>query len=226
MPSSAAGSLALGDAPSAGNGSLQLEAVRPWSGWVARELGDKLMPSVSPPALVPDQVQDAATARNHTVSVVIESLEKLNKSTEQDLLQMGGALGEFMASAAAICAALAELTKVASEDQSAVAHEALTHALSQCKEFESRNATQRICLVALQNGAVRLKHTLADLNRTAQVFQTLGILTRIEAVRLQGDGSSFSHLPDDWKHMAQSVRIRVSSALEIAANLVTPIEKW
>ena len=171
-----------------------------------------------------DRRGTAAMARQRALAVAVATLEDLNRKTEEQFLEISDKLAGFMGEAGRIASLLRELTKIASGEETRHASEALLLALDVSKAMEASNTKRKGSLETMRNAAGKLRHTLNEFDGTAMVFQTLGILTRIETTRLCGNAENMSQLPDDVKKMAKTVQVRVATALENAVRLVEPIE--
>jgi hypothetical protein len=159
-----------------------------------------------------------------TFGPVVADLELLNHNTEQDFLQIGGKLAEFIEAVNLMSSELTTLVGLISGEHGLRVSQALTSALDWSREMKARDTDRVGGLDGMRQEANRLRQTLSGFHGTVAAFQTLGVLTRIEAARLGALGADFGNLADDVKLIGGTVKARVETALETAALLVSPIE--
>jgi hypothetical protein len=155
---------------------------------------------------------------------VIADLNALNRNSEQDFLQIGGKLVEFIEAVNLISAELTALANLISGEQGLRASEALTCALDGSMEMRTRYRDRNVGLRGIRQDAGRLKRTLSGFHGIVSTFHTLGVLTQIETARLGREGADFGSLADDVKLLAGSIQARVETARDTAALLIPPIE--
>ena len=152
---------------------------------------------------------------------VISELDLLNHDTEQGFLSIGGELAEFMQTVSVISSDLAGL---ADAEHGQRASQALTRVLDRCLEMRSSRGSGDESLADMRHEVGLLKRTLSGFQTTVSTFRTLGLLTRIETVRLGSTGADFSDLAYDVNLLAGHIHCRVESALAMADSLIPPIE--
>ena len=122
--------------------------------------------------------------RVENLAQVIAESELLNQNTEQDFLRIGGKLAEFIEAVNLISSQLAALADLNSGEQAVRASQALTRSLEHATEMKGRSAENNGVLDRMRKEAGRLKQVLWGFHGTVTIFQTLGVLTRIETARL------------------------------------------
>jgi len=155
---------------------------------------------------------------------VIADLELLNQNTEQDFLRIGGKLAEFIEAVDLISSQLTALTSSDTSEPGMRASQALTCALNRSREMKVRSADNNSVLDGMRQEASRLQEILWGFHGTVTVFQTLGVLTRIETARLGTAGADFGSLAADVNMLASHVQAKVQSVLDTAAVLLPSIE--
>ncbi len=162
--------------------------------------------------------------RVENLAQVIADLELLNQNTEQDFLRIGGKLAEFIEAVNLISSQLAALADLNSGEQAVRASQALTRSLEHATEMKGRSAENNGVLDRMRKEAGRLKQVLWGFHGTVTIFQTLGVLTRIETARLGRVGADFGSLADAVNVLASHVQAKVQSGLDTADVLLPSIE--
>jgi hypothetical protein len=162
-----------------------------------------------------------ARRQTETLTQVIDTLALLNRNTERDFLNIGSKLFDFIKSIDLISSDLTELAKSQNE---ARASQALSDTLACSLKMKERYSRHAGGLDRLHREAGGVKNTLSGFHCTVLTFDALRFLTQIELARLGGSGAQFGNLPEEMKSVAENVRVRVASALEIADSLLPSLK--
>jgi len=152
---------------------------------------------------------------------VIVDLQQLNHDTEQDFLQIGGKLTEFMQAVSAISSDLATLAN--SEGVEHVS-QALTRSLDAAGKMREDLGDGDGDLTDMRKEVDLLKRKLTGFERTVSTFHTLALMTRIETARIGSEGGDFESVADDVSELAGQIHARVGKAMTIADSLIPSIE--
>ena len=151
-------------------------------------------------------------------------LASLNRLTEHEFLAMGGKLHGFIEIVDQISSDLAAIADLISGEQGAQASKALSIALDFSTGMRVSVDQGNELMAEIRQQANRLRRTLALFHGTASTFHSLGLLTRIETVRLGSAGQDFGNLAEDVRLLARNIQSRVESALDTAEQLTPRIE--
>ena len=162
-----------------------------------------------------------AQLQTETLTQVIDALARLNRNTERDFLNIGSKLFDFIK---AIDLISSDLTELAKSQNEARASQALSDTLACSMKMKERYSNHTGGLDNLHREAGGIKNTLSGFHGTVLTFDALRFLTQIELARLGGSGAQFGNLPQEMKSVAESVRVRVASALGIADSLLPSLK--
>jgi hypothetical protein len=162
-----------------------------------------------------------AQRQSETLTQVIDALALLNRNTERDFLNIGSKLFDFVTTIDLISTDLSEL---AESQKGARASQALSDTLACSLKMKERCSSHAGGLDRLHQEAGGLQSILSGFHGTVLTFDALRFLTQIELARLGGLGAQFGNLTVEMKSVAESVRMRVASALEIADSLLPSLK--
>ncbi len=160
---------------------------------------------------------DASGARGLRISIA--DLEKLNHSTEQDFLAVGGKLMQFRSAAQQISSDMAALSKLISGESGRKACDALSSLLEHSRDMDSRIEQGGQALISVCDLSIRLRQAFSGLPQRVSVFRTLCTLTRIETTRLGGAGVDFGNLAEEVKPLSERIQSGGENVLETASEL-------
>jgi hypothetical protein len=167
------------------------------------------------------QAERDAQHQAETLTQVIDALALLNRNTERDFLNIGSKLFDFIK---AIDLISSDLTELAKSQNEARASQALSDTLASSMKMKERYSSHTGGLDSLHGEACGIKNTLSGFHGTVLTFDALRFLTQIELARLGRSGAQFGNLPEEMKSVAENVRVRVASALEIAGSLLPSLK--
>ncbi len=150
---------------------------------------------------------------------VIADLEKLNDSTEQDFLAVGGELMQFRTAAGEISSDMAALSELISGEAGGKACDALRSLLQHSSEIDARIEQGGQSLARVRDLSSRLRQAFSGLPNRVSVFRTLCTLTRIETTRLGSVGVDFGNLAEEVKPLSEQILSGGESMLETASEL-------
>jgi hypothetical protein len=155
---------------------------------------------------------------------IIEDLERLNQSTEQDFLSIGEKLMGFRSTARQVAADTLALTDLISGKQGRNASDALTRMLDHSKELDARIERSGQALVQVHALSSRIRQGFGGLRNTVSVFRTLCTLTRIETSRLGNTGADFGDLAAEVIPLSELIQSSGEGVLEASAMLDTGVQ--
>jgi len=150
---------------------------------------------------------------------VIADLEKLNHSTEQDFLAVGGKLMQFRSAAGQISSDMAALSELISGEAGRKACDALSSLLEHSRAMDARIEQSGQALTSVRDLSSRLRQAFSGLPNRVSVFRTLCTLTRIETTRLGSAGVDFGNLAEEVKPLSERIQSGGESVLETASEL-------
>ncbi|HTR39473.1 MAG TPA: hypothetical protein VMH80_26550 [Bryobacteraceae bacterium] len=150
---------------------------------------------------------------------VIEDLENLNRSTEQDFLAVGQKLMEFRSAARQVSSDMEALSELISSPAGQAACQALTRVLEHTQAMDGRLAETGAALESVRALSGRLQHAFSALSNRVMVFRTLCTLTRIETARLGGSGVDFGNLAEEVQPLSEQIQSSGEGVLRAAAVL-------
>ena len=150
---------------------------------------------------------------------VIANLEKLNRSTEQDFLAVGGKLMQFRSAAGQISSDMAALSELISGEPGRKACEALNSLLEHSRQMDARIERGGQALSGVSDLSTRLRQAFSGLPNRVSVFRTLCTLTRIETTRLGSAGVDFGNLAEEVKPLSERIQSGGESVLGTASEL-------
>ena len=159
----------------------------------------------------------AESAWGAALDQVIENLEYLNRSTEQDFLTVGEKLMEFRTVARKTAAEMTALTELISGEQGSKTGRALSGMLGYSRDLDSRVGESKEALASVHGFARRIPLAFSGLRARVLVFRTLCTLTRIETSRLGKAGSGFDDLAEEVKPLSESIQ---SSGEQVLAGSI------
>jgi hypothetical protein len=150
---------------------------------------------------------------------VVADLEKLNRSTEQDFLTVGGKLIQFRSAAQQISSDMAVLNELISGESGRKACDALSSLLEHSREVDTRIEQGGQALTSVCDLSTRLRQAFSGLPKRVSVFRTLCTLTRIETTRLGSTGVDFGNLAEEVKPLSERIQSGGEGVLETASEL-------
>ena len=150
---------------------------------------------------------------------VIEDLDNLNRSTEQDFLAVGQKLMEFRSAARQVSSDMEALSELISSPAGQAACQALTRVLEHTQAMDGRLAETGTALESVRDLSGRLQHAFSGLSNRVMVFRTLCTLTRIETARLGGSGVDFGNLAEEVQPLSEQIQSSGEGVLRAAAVL-------
>ena len=176
------------------------------------------------PALEPMFTQKRASSISGRLVPVINDLELLSQSTEQDFLKTGERLARLIASTQAIRGLLESLADIMSGESVERSISALARVLAHSVSMTAASSEHSSRIHAMRKTLAPLKQQLASFEVTITLFRTMAVLIRIETSRLSDSGSAFETLANDMSLLATSLDARVKNSLAIADSFLAPID--
>ncbi|MBS1871699.1 MAG: hypothetical protein JSU00_00695 [Acidobacteria bacterium] len=149
---------------------------------------------------------------------VVERLERLNSSTEQDFLAIGEKLAALDSAARLMTGEIEALTGFMSGGRAGQIGATFETILDRARQLESDIERGRGALVNVQTCGDSIHRTLSRLRELLSEVAAVGALTRIESARL-GGASGFESVADEVKTLIDNIRQRVASILSASAKV-------
>jgi methyl-accepting chemotaxis protein len=150
---------------------------------------------------------------------ILQDLEKLNRSTEQDFLQVGSQLMEVRSVARQISADMAALSELISGQGASDACAALEDMLEHSRAADRRVGASGEALGGVLDFSARLRQAFAGLGNTVSVFRTICTLIRIETTRLGTAGVDFGNLAEEVKPLSEKIQFSGEGVLRTVSEL-------
>ncbi len=199
-----------------GSRSLRM-AARSMDGWLRRRLSS--LRWLARLAWVRTGPRLAEPDWDTVIEEVAGQLETLNCSTEQDFLNVGGKLMEFLSTARQISSDMEALTELVSGKHGQNVSQALTRMLERAREMDDQVLRSGQALASVRGLSSQVQSGFLKLEETVALFRALCTLIRIETSRLGGDGSDFGYLADQVKPLSESIGTTGRGVLDAAARL-------
>ena len=166
-----------------------------------------------------DRSGSSETSWAEGLGTVMADLEKLNHSSEQDFLAVGGKLIQFRLAANQISSDMVALSDLISGEPGRKACDALSSLLEHSREVDTRIEQGGQALTSVCELSTRLRQAFSGLPNRVSVFRTLCTLTRIETSRLGSVGADFGNLAEEVKPLSERIQSGGESVLETASEL-------
>jgi hypothetical protein len=152
----------------------------------------------------------------------IDGLQRLNGSTEQDFLRVGGSLIEFRSAVRQISSEMTALIELISgeggEDR------ALACMLGDSAQRDTRIHESGMALANVRELSHRILLAFSELRNTVSTFHTLCTLTRIESSRLGVASADFANLANEVKPLSASIETSGQAIFEAYSRLEGSVE--
>ena len=155
---------------------------------------------------------------------VVRDLEGLNRRTEQDFLQVGGRLAEFLSITRQVSADMAALSALFAGEGGQSASQLLSRILVRCRETEARAGAGDRALAAACEASGRIARSFRAFGETVSMFRVVASLTRIETARLGNTGAEFGNLAEEVRSLTESIQSGGRGILETSSILQERIQ--
>lgn len=148
---------------------------------------------------------------------VIADLETLNRTTEDDFLEVGGNLMAFLSASRQLHSEIAGLTALVSGEHAQHACEALVSVRGFVREMKLCSQNDGRAFADLRHAAASIHRRFSTLGKIALSFQITAILARIETAHLAGSKQDLGSLADEVASCGAGIQSRAEQVLEATA---------
>jgi methyl-accepting chemotaxis protein len=156
---------------------------------------------------------------HESLAAVCRELKQQNHVTEQDFLQVGARLQDFLAQAKEISDGCSTLARLFSGEDAAQADHDLRSILERTQSVTGLAQSGRTALDQMFAGVMAIAGPLEHLHADMRSFRVLSTLIRIESARLANGGVGFELLADEVAKLAVDIEQNGGSVLSAARAL-------